>query len=348
MKKKLIILGLSLSLAATVALSACGTNKGETALKSANDVYGMGAVSTVKLLGSKLPSAAVKSFSALNSSVASTASERLGSVETVEEVKLQAEKFNEYFSALDSFLGDEIVSTTTEENTDSQYPYELKMVISGKDFNGEAVNYTMYYTETLLGERSELELDEIDDDDDEIDDDDTDDKTDGEESEKEFRLDGVMVIDGVAYQLEGERKEEQEADESESELKIRAYADIADKKTYIQMEQEHSIENGESETEYVYSIYSDGVLIEQTAVEFETENEDGKEETEYELEFRSGTGRGRYSVEREVKNNTTEIKVKYNIDGKTGEFRISEIVENGEKKYEYTFADGSKLLLDRL
>ena len=149
-----------------------------------------------------------------------------------------------------------------------------------------------------------------------------------------------MVIDGVDYYLEGERSEETEKDESETELKIRAYADKTDKTSYIQMEQEYSVEDGETETEYVYSIYANGELIEQTAVEFETENKNNKLETEYELEFRSGTSKGKYVVEREIKDNKISIKVKYNIDGKTGVFHIREITdENGNKQYEYTFSD---------
>lgn len=147
-----------------------------------------------------------------------------------------------------------------------------------------------------------------------------------------------LVAEGAASTVE---------DETETELKIRAYADVADKSTYIQMEQEYSVEEGETETEYVYSVYKNGVLLEQTAVEFETENENNKVETEYELEFISGDSKGRYVVEREVKEGKTTIKVKYDIGGKTGVFRISEIIDgNGEKQYEYSYSDGSKKVFD--
>ena len=199
------------------------------------------------------------------------------------------------------------------------------MTIQGKDFNGETVTYTMYYTETLVKADS-------------ADDEDADNED--EETGNEYHLVGVMVIDGTDYYLEGERSEETEKDESETELKIRAYRDKTDKTSYIQMEQEYSVEDGETETEYVYSIYANGELLEQTAVEFETENKNNKVETEYELEFRSGTSKGKYVVEREVKDNKISIKVKYNIDGKTGVFHIREITDgNGNKRYEYTFSD---------
>ena len=294
---------------------------------SAEDVYGMGAVSSVRLLGSNMPLAAIKSFSAINS-ISYTTSNYAAIDKSEDDAKRQAKRFNEYFTALDSFLGDDIISTTTEVNTDDNYEYQTKMTIKGKDFDGETVTYTMYYTETLV--KADSADDEDDEDADDVD----------EETENEYHLVGVMVIDGTDYYLEGERSEETKKDESETELKIRAYADKTDKTSYIQMEQEYSVEDGETETEYVYSIYANGKLIEQTAVEFETENKNNKLETEYELEFRSGTSKGKYVVEREVKDNKVSIKVKYNIDGKTGVFHIREITdENGNKQYEYTFSD---------
>ena len=320
MKKKLLLVSLCLTMVAAMALAACGNpDKGKTnALSSPNDVYGIGAVSGVRLLKSNMPANAVKSFSEVNA-IAYTTTEK-----SADEAKRQAEKFNEYFTALDSFLGDDVVSTTTVANTDSSYDYETKMTVNGKDFNGATVTYTMYYTETLVKTNTTDE---------------------NEETESEYQLTGVMVIDGVDYYLEGERSEENEKDESETELKIRAYADKEDKTSYIQMEQEYSVENGETETEYVYSIYVGGELLEQTAVEFETENKDGKVETEYELEFRKGASKGKYIVKREVVENKAEIKVKYAIDGKSGEFRIREITDaNGDKQYEYTFSDNEKII----
>ena len=338
MKKKFLLVGLCLTMTMSVAFAACEDPESTAnGLSSPNDVYGMGAVSSVRLLGNNMSSSAVKTFSAVSAATQTRACKVESASSTIDnseqEVKEQTERFNEYFTALDSFLGDDVVSTTTEANTDSNYEYETKMTINGKDFNGESVTYTMYYTETLV------KADSADDDEDAANED--------EETENEYQLVGVMVIDGVDYYLEGERSEETEKDESETELKIRAYADKTDKTSYIQMEQEYSVEDGETETEYVYSIYANGELIEQTAVEFETENKNNKVETEYELEFRSGTSKGKYVVEREVKDNKISIKVKYNIAGKTGVFHTREITdENGNKQYEYSYNDGSKQVFD--
>ena len=340
MKKKFILVGLCLTMTMSVALAACEDPESRAnGLSSPNDVYGMGAVSSVRLLGNNMSSSAVKTFSAVSAATQMRACKVESASSTIDnseqEVKEQTERFNEYFTALDSFLGDDVVSTTTEANTDSNYEYETKMTIKGKDFNGESVTYTMYYTETLV--KADFDDDE----------DSADDGDENEETENEYQLVGVMVIDGADYYLEGERSEETEKDESETELKIRAYADKTDKTSYIQMEQEYSVEDGETETEYVYSIYANGELLEQTAVEFETEKKNNKVETEYELEFRNGTSKGKYVVEREVKDNKITIKVEYNIDGKTGVFHIREITdENGNKQYEYSYNDGSKQVFD--
>ncbi|MCI5746177.1 MAG: hypothetical protein MR270_07870, partial [Erysipelotrichaceae bacterium] len=122
--------------------------------------------------------------------------------------------------------------------------------------------------------------------------------------------------------------------------------DINDKSSFIEMEQEYSYEDGEKETEYVYSIYVNDELIEQTSVEFEREIKNNKVETEYEIEFIKGDYKGKYTLKREEKDNKDVIKVKYNIDGKTGVFHIKEISDDNNKQYEYTFSDGSKQLFD--
>lgn len=324
MKKKfLLVVGLSLIIAMSMMLVACGNYGIETnALSSPNDVYGMGAVSSVRLLGSTMSANAVRTFSAVSAATQARASGVMSASSadnSEQEVKEQSERFNEYFTAFDSFLGEDILSTSTEKNTDGRYPYKVKMTIKGNDLAGKTISYVMYYTETLVK---------------------TDFDDEKEETESEYQLVGVMVIDGVNYHLEGERTEETEKGESETELKIRAYADISDKTSYIQMEQEHSLENDEAETEYVYSIYANGKLLEETAIEFETKNKNKKVETKYELEFRSGASKGKYVVEREVKGDRSAIKVKYDIDDKKGVFHIREIFDgNGKKQYEYTFSD---------
>ena len=308
MKKIIAFVCIALT-AAVAVLSLCACNITNGALSS-DDVYGIGAVSTAKLLGSNVSANAVATFSASTKAISAELSDS-------SDVKDNVERFNQYFAALDSFLGDDLVSTVTAENTDPNYPFKTVMTITGKDINGNSVPYTMYYTETLVNDES-----------------------DEDESEKEFTLTGIMVIDGINYYLEGERTEESEKNEQENELKIRAYLN-KDVNSYIQMEQEISQENNENETEYVYSVYSDGELVEQTSVEFETERNGTKEKTEYELEFIQGSAKGKYKLKKETADGQTCIKVAYSLNGKQGEFKIKEIEIDGQLHYQYLFEDNS-------
>lgn len=86
-------------------------------------------------MGRNLPANAIHSFS----TIAYSASNYAVSDQSEDDVKQQAKRFNEYFTALDSFLGDDVVSTVTEKNTDSAYEYDTKMTVKGKDFSGETV-----------------------------------------------------------------------------------------------------------------------------------------------------------------------------------------------------------------
>ena len=312
MKKRILsVVACALS-AAIVAFAFAGCKAKPDRALSAQDAYGIGAVSSVKLLGTGVSAAAMSAFAELGNEAVAVTAEEVGDTD---ERKAATEKFNEYFRALDGFGGDDVVKTTVGDNDDESYPHAKKMTIEGVGMDGRKVVYVMYYDET------EVKTEEDD-----------------GEIEKEYSLNGVITIDGKEYAVEGMRSEETEDDERESELRIRAYADATDKTTYVEMERENSVEEGETETEYVYSIYRGGVLIEQTAVEFERENENGKEEIAYEIEFRSGETIGKYEVEREAGN---EVKVKYATDGKTGSFRvIAETDESGNETYKYVFQDG--------
>lgn len=279
---------------------------------TSENAYGLGAVSTVKLLGGNV---SVKSFAKLSAVRAVAAAD-----EENGDIKNQVEKFNEYFTALDSFLNDGLVDTKTENNPDADMPYKTKMTITGTELDGRKVEYIMYYNEELKSYESSSDKDET-----------------------EYTLEGIMLSDGVEYYLTGEREAEIEHDETEHKLKIRAYADKYDKGTYVEMEQEQSEETNEKEIEYVYSVYKNGILTERTAVEFETEIKNGKEETEYELEFRTGSSRGSYKVERDIKDGSPCIKVAYNLDGKKGKFTITPTYDG---KYEYKFSDGTTKTLN--
>lgn len=279
---------------------------------STDDVYGIGAVSTAKLLEYNSPDSKKAAKNVIN--------EPLSDNRAIAQIST----FNKYYVALDSFFGDDVVKTNTIENTNPSYPYDKQMNITGMNSDGAQIIYTMYFTEKL----SDSEIDD-------------------NKTKNEYLLTGKMIIDGKEYYIEGERSFEQDGEETENELKIRAYNNLNDRKNYIEMEQENSVENDETETEYVYSIYSDGKLIEQTAIELETERKNGKEQTDYELEFRKGNAKGKYKIMREVKHGKTSVKVKYDIDGEKGEFSVREVKENGKNKNEFTFGDGTVIGINK-
>ena len=315
MKKRILSVLASVCAVTVIAFSAVGC-AGKTGRKvSVDDAYGLGAVTTVKLLGTGMSAEAMSAFVGLgNEAVSVTTATENGT----DERKDATEKFNEYFRALDGFTGKDALKTEVSDNDDEKYPYGKKMTIEGIGTNGRKAVYVMYYDET------EVKTEEDD-----------------GEVEKEYSLTGVITIDGKEYAVEGERGEETEADEKENELRIRAYADITDKTTYVEMEQETSEEDGETETEYVYSVYRGGELIERTAVEFEKETENGNEEVAYELEFRTGGAKVKYEVERKGENG--EIKVKFAENGKRGEFTVKATTdENGNEAYKYVFPDGEE------
>lgn len=307
-----------LAIVLPVALSGKGGEAPRTLHFSAEETYGLGAVTAAKLLDENITAKSL-SFAAPFSKIQSFKEENRNA-------KAQAQNFNRYFTAFDCFMGETVVSADAVENTDEAYPFAIKMTVGGKDFNGNTVSYTMYYTETPVKEEN-----------------------DGKETETEYLLEGVMLLRDTEYYLTGERTFEAEKGESENELKIRAYADKNDKSNYIEMEQEISEENKnnktESETEYVYSVYENGKLVEKTAVEFEIKRKDGKEETSFVLEFLSGGAKGKYEAKREVKNGVVEFEVEYEIDGEKGEFRIRKPADGNGKRYEYLFPDNDSFLL---
>lgn len=276
---------------------------------SVNEAYSFGALTSARLLSSYVAAPSLSGVSLARTAVSASSV-------TDGRVMEQIGRFNEYFSAMECYLGGEVLNTYAVENTDGGVyaEYGVKMTVSGTDFYGNEVIHVMYYTETLI--KSENKRDE---------------------TKEEYALKGVMIVDGADYVLQGKREYEADGKENENELEIRAYsADAPD--TYVEMKHESSEGKDESECEYVYSIYKGGKLVEETAIEFESEKKGDKEEISYELEFRSGESKGKYKLEKEVKNGKCEIKAKYEIDGESGTFTINSTSDGGT---EYLFSDGT-------
>ena len=236
MKKSILkFTAISCAVAGACALfTGCGSENSGSA-EQREEFYGLGAVSCVEILGSSLNMKSVKTFASL-AKTAGTASD---------DIKEQAENFNKYFAALDSFLDDSALSIVAQENTDEAYPsFATKLTVKGKDIAGNATEYVMYYNETFIDQ-----------------------KVDKDETESRYALEGVMLSEGVEYRLAGGKEVETEDGEREEELKIRAYTGEG-YGNFVEMKSEVSVEDGERENEFVYRIYADNKLVEETSVEF--------------------------------------------------------------------------------
>lgn len=359
MKKKLIITALALTGAAMLGLTACGAKTGSSdlaentqsgtyhGLTSTEAIYGVGAVTTAKLLFAAEASDAV---SLAASEETGGPSEETGGATAepdyglpaeggagMEKAQDAAEDFNRYFNMLDGFL-DKGATTTVVETNNSQSEllagYAYKLTVTGKDASGDTVSHVAYLNETVLNDR---EWDDVD----------------GRETthvhEAQYSLQGLVEMgtagDGsvIYYYMSGTRNARTETEDGETEstetIVMRASETQNDQNNYVMMNHtvETEAEQGENETEsvYTYSIYREGTLAESTRIEFGTEEEHGETETEYSVRFLTGASRGTYEVERETKNGKTWITVEYNIDGDRGKFVI---VKENDGTYQYKFS----------
>lgn len=331
MKKFIAICSAVLAGTALLAFAGCDTGSGQSNLISgglggegtqveagARDAYGVGAVTTAELLSALAPAAEAAPLSQVTEG--GTAAQP-----TQEEL----ESFNEYFVTLNTFLGGEGFTTAVTANPDADYAFDYKLTVEGTQLDGTVISQVMYYSEENVAVRPD----------------------DDNERVEAYRLTGVVILDGVSYEMSGYRsvETEEERDETEvsEELWIRA-SHPAETGTYVQMNLETGTEeeHGETETEreYVYSIYRGGSLVERASVDFETENENGGTETEYELGILKNGERTTYEVERaERANGTVIIGVTYRLaSGEHGRFVISQTADG----LSYTFDEGGRIHFD--
>ena len=225
-----------------------------------------------------------------------------GSPETAE--------LDRYMALVESLLSDGGFDFSSQ--TSDREEYAEKTVISYKDMSGDAHDYVMYFNQTLT--KSET------------------DESDGE-TEENYSIKGVMVIDGADYEIRGERKNESEEGESETETE---FVVILGENRYIRVEQSVETEDGESEQEYCYSVYENGKLVERSEFSYETE----ENETELKMtSFKDGKTQVLY-FEREIEKGEEVIEIHVG-DGKHGKGYIVHIEkdENGDNRYSFIPTD---------
>lgn len=211
-----------------------------------------------------------------------------------------------YMALVESLLSDGGFDFSSQ--TSDREGYAEKTVISYKDMRGDAHDYVMYFNQILT--KSET------------------DESDGE-TEENYSIKGVMVIDGADYEISGERKRESEEGESETETEF--VVNLGENR-YIRVEQSVETEEGESEQEYCYSFYENGKLVERSAFSYETE----ENETELKMtSFKDGKTQVLY-FERESEKGEEVIEIHVG-DGKHGKGYIVRIEkdENGVNRYSF-------------
>ena len=211
-----------------------------------------------------------------------------------------------YMALVESLLSDGGFDFSSQ--TSDREGYAEKTVISYKDMRGDAHDYVMYFNQILT--KSET------------------DESDGE-TEENYSIKGVMVIDGADYEISGERKKESEEGESETETEF--VVNLGENR-YIRVEQSVETEEGESEQEYCYSVYENGKLVERSAFSYETE----ENETELKMtSFKDGKTQVLY-FERESEEGEEVIEIHVG-DGKHGKGYIVRIEkdENGVNRYSF-------------
>lgn len=219
-------------------------------------------------------------------------------------------ELDRYMALVESLLSDGGFDFSSQ--TSDREEYAEKTVISYKDMSGDAHDYVMYFNQTLT--KSET------------------DESDGE-TEENYSIKGVMVIDGADYEIRGERKNESEEGESETETE---FVVILDENRYIRVEQSVETEDRESEQEYCYSVYENGKLVERSEFSYETE----ENETELKMtSFKDGKTQVLY-FEREIEKGEEVIEIHVG-DGKHGKGYIVHIEkdENGDNRYSFIPTD---------
>ena len=219
-------------------------------------------------------------------------------------------ELDRYMALVESLLSDGGFDFSSQ--TSDREGYAEKTVISYKDMSGDAHDYVMYFNQTLT--KSET------------------DESDGE-TEENYSIKGVMVIDGADYEIRGERKNESEEGESETETE---FVVILGENRYIRVEQSVEAEDGESEQEYCYSVYENGKLVERSEFSYETE----ENETELKMtSFKDGKTQVLY-FEREIENGEEVIEIHVG-DGKHRKGYIVHIEkdENGDNRYSFIPTD---------
>lgn len=213
-----------------------------------------------------------------------------------------------YMALVESLLSDGGFNVTTGASDIDGY--QVKSVVSYRDMHGNTLGYTMYYNERLIQD--------YDDDDD-----------DRDEVEEEYRIEGIMIIDGEEYRILGERSYESEPGENENETEFTVY--LSQTRRMV-VEQSVENEDGEHEREFNYIIYEGRNVIERSTFEYESE----RGETEIEMRHYKDGVNTVFLFDRETVRGEEVIRIRVG-NAQSSEGYIVHINENADGSTYYTY-----------
>lgn len=303
-------------LAAGAALAGCSSNNTVgfedkvTGASGAEGAYGFSAATAGMVISGMNGGSAAGAMAAASRAVSEVTDEQ--TIATL----------NEYMMLVESLLSDGNFEVSSGANDNEAYAqYELKMTVAYYDINGEKLQYETYYNQELTGSHTDYD----------------DDDWDEQEVTDIYSIEGVMIIDGAPYAMEGRFVSETEGRESENTHTFTVLLDESGANR-LTVTQESENEDDESENEYVYSLYSGGKLAERTTFEYESE----RRETEIAMSvYNAQTGmRSAFEFEKESERGKEIIKIKVADNGSAQEYIVRvETDENGNSHYVYYRGD---------
>lgn len=237
------------------------------------------------------------------------------SLEGVELTEEEIEEVKAQLSVLENYMGEnaiQIEQGAPAEDDEYYGVYEVKMVVSTKNLEGEVQTYTMYFNQTETRNENEVDKDGHED------------ESKWEyESEQEFALEGIVISGENVYAMSGKKEIETETEdgvtESETSYEMTVRGENGE---YIVFEQSFEEEEGETEQKYEYKIYNNRELVKRFELEFETEND--KQEIEmksyengqvFRCKYEKKTRNGKDYIEAEVMKDGRMIEVFVTVEG---------------------------------
>lgn len=328
MKKALVILTLVLALVLAVALTACNPpsdtkgsagggngDDGNVSIGGGENGNKFDDIDTTEEIYAFSAASAGMLISAMNGGAAEAlaSSDAAAAADTALDDATKA-TLDEYMALVESLLGDGVFQSAAQESDRAEY--DVKNTVSYKDAKGNTLNYVMYYNEYLLPDGDH----------------DRDDRYDNE-TEEEYYIEGIMIIDGAEYGIRGEKSSESEDGEYEHETEFIVMLDNAANR-YMLVEQSLETENGEEEQEYSYSIYEERRLSERSVVEYEQEGN----ETEIKLSYTANGRTENFYFDKEILHDGREItRVRIGSRQNSESYIVTAVTDaDGNVSYEYS------------